>query len=137
MSTAPPSHSTSLNLPANLVAFFAAFFPPLSGIFFIVFEKKNALVRFHAMQAIVFGIFLMAGYLAIIFGVPPLREARPSLEASLVLGAYFFLVVVLVIWMVNVVAAICGKAWEIPVFGGIARRRLKKLDEKNNQLTEQ
>jgi uncharacterized membrane protein len=118
-----------MNLPPNIAAFFAAFFPPLSGIAFLLMEKKNALVRFHAMQSVYFGIVVAVGYFTIMLGVPRLIAGNPEREPLLALLVALFLIVWIPIWMVNVTAAFFGKAWEIPVIGGMARRRLAKMEQ--------
>lgn len=132
MSIENSATNTSTNIPAHVAAFFAAFFPPLSGIFFIVFEKKNKLVRFHAMQSTVFGAVMVLGYVALRLCIHYFWNVKPALQPAIALSAYMFLVVAMVIWLINVIASLCSKEWEIPIIGRIARSQLNKLNARQS-----
>ncbi len=91
----------------------------LSGIFFILTEKKSSFVRFHAWQStIVFGLFFVAD---IILGFLPIFG--------------FFLVNILgltafVLWLFLMWKAYQGEQYHLPYVGAWADQQLAK--EKKN-----
>src|SRR3982074_2682608 len=50
----PSSDPSSMDLPPNVAAALACI-PLVGGIIFYILEKRNGLVRFYAMQSIIFG----------------------------------------------------------------------------------
>ncbi len=117
-------------LQPNIAAALASFFPLLGGIVFLVIEKKNAFVRFYAMQSVflggcMFAFFFIAGAAGMILGHVPL------------LGWVFGGLLALAVWLVwftgLVLAVICAikafggtQEWEIPVLGKLARQQLSR-----------
>ncbi|MBP7928017.1 DUF4870 domain-containing protein [Patescibacteria group bacterium] len=63
MSSSPSSGTRlkSMDLEPNIAAALSYLFAPVTGIIFFLMEKENKFVRFHAFQAILFGI---AAYVA-------------------------------------------------------------------------
>ena len=110
----------------HLAAFFAALFPPLSGFVFLRAGRQEPLVRFYSMQSIVFGLLVIAGY-GILYGLALLLKNRPEvgLPLTAILGA-LFVCVWLVVWVVQLIAAVNSKEWEIPIAGLITKRLLRR-----------
>ncbi len=119
---------TSATLPPNVAACLACVFPLIGGLILINVEKKQPLVRFHAMQSIYFGgasaviyvVFRMAE--AIIAGIPLLGALIGWLLA--LIGAILALIW-LSIYVVTIWKSITGKIWVIPYLGPLARQQLE------------
>jgi uncharacterized membrane protein len=117
-------NKTSSGLDQNLAGALAYLLGPITGILFLVLEKENRFVRFHAMQSTILGV----GWIAV------------SIVLSLVSGALVFIPVVgwivsiLVSFGLGVVGFLCwlllmwkafqGEEWEFPGVGGLAKKQL-------------
>lgn len=55
----PKQSISSHNLDSNLAATFSYLVPVVTGIMFLVIDKKDHFVRFHAMQSIVFWLLVL------------------------------------------------------------------------------
>ncbi len=87
--------------------------PVIGGVVFLVMEK-DATVRFHAMQSIVFSVAAFA--LNMVLGF--------TIVLALILPILW--VVEFVLWLVLVYKAWQGEMWELPVIGKIAKQILAK-----------
>ncbi len=105
----------------------------VAGIVFLIIEKKNTLVRFHAMQSVVtFGI------LQIILNIAnAVRHWLASLDgvwlvyphligATVVYGV--FLAIGIVLWIVLMYRTYNGHLVKVPLSGDLALKLLTKLD---------
>lgn len=93
---------------------------PVTGIIFLVMEKKNQFVRFHAMQStIVFGAILL---LNIILGIVPVLGWIIALILSPIMAIVSF-----ILWLVLMWKAYNGEKYMLPYFGKIAESQLSKL----------
>lgn len=93
---------------------------PVTGIIFLVMEKKNAYVRFHAMQStILFGaIFLIS----IALGLIPVLGWIVALILSPLLTLVSF-----ILWLVLMWKAYNGEKYKLPYIGKLAEKQLAKL----------
>jgi uncharacterized membrane protein len=102
--------------------------PLVGGIVFYVLEKQDSLVRFYAMQSIIFGsawlLFNIAS--SVVHGI---FGAIPGIGGILV---FFWAIIAgvvqiafLVIWIVATVKAFTNVRWEIPYIGPIARKQME------------
>ncbi|HEU5173367.1 MAG TPA: DUF4870 domain-containing protein [Gemmatimonadaceae bacterium] len=112
---------TSTGLAANLAGALAYLLGPITGIAFLVLEKENRFVRFHAAQSIAVGILLIVASIALsilsgILAVVPVLGWIAALLAGLAFGLLTFVLWVMLMWR-----AWNGREWEVPVAGGIAR----------------
>ena len=114
-----PGPETS-GLPPNTAAGIAVLFSFISGIVFLVIEKKSAYVRFYAMQSTVFGVIAMVVFLVLgeLARIPYLGILFGLLSWVLVLGCLILLIITLI-------KAFTGVEWEIPYIGKQARKFLK------------
>ncbi len=80
-------NKTSSGLDQNLAGALAYLLGPITGILFLVLEKENRFVRFHAMQSTILGV----GWIAV------------SIVLSLVSGALAFIPVVG--WIVSILVS--------------------------------
>lgn len=131
---ATPSAAPAVNgtvLAPNLAAALAALFSLVGGIFFLVVEKQNKFVRFHAMQATFLGA---AGVIVwFVFGViTAIPLVGVLLAFVLWLPAVLFSLGWVVIWGICVYKAFMGEEWEIPKLGQLARKQLAQMDAPQN-----
>jgi uncharacterized membrane protein len=104
-----PGEIPSLNLPQNVASTLCYALFWISGIIFVVLEKKDKTVNFHAIQSIVlFGILAILG--ACLSWIP-------------YVGGFFGAaigILVFVFWIVLMVKAYLGERYKVPVAGDIA-----------------
>ena len=110
---------TQIGLEENLTGALAYVLGFVSGIFFLLTEKENRFVRFHAMQSTV----LTGGYFVFNFviGFVPVVNVL-WLVISVPLG-----LALLILWFYLMYQAYQGKEYKLPVVGDIAEKQLGKL----------
>ncbi len=125
MSSPVPSPSntppTGGGLSPNLAGALSYIFMPLTGILFLVIERTNSFVRFHAMQATVLGV----AWIVIWVGLSILSAVIPVL--GWIIGTLIMLLLWLggfILWLLLMWNAYQGKEWELPVVGSFARKQL-------------
>lgn len=122
-----PANATDTGLPQEIAAGLSTFFPPVCGIIFFILEKKNAFVRFHALQSIYLGVALWMLFVGLsivghLFGFIPVL--------NLVVGFLLLLMVPLLglgavaLWLIQAIKAFTGVEWEIPLLGKYVRQHL-------------
>lgn len=86
---------------------------PITGVIFLIIEK-DPFVRFHAMQSIVtfVGLFALQWIL--------------TLSIVLVFLVPLVGIITFVLWLLLIYKAWMGENWEVPVFGKLARKMVKK-----------
>jgi len=107
----------------------------VTGIILLITEKKNKLIRFHAMQALVtFGILQIIWGIASNFGSPLVWGFglgwglfSPLFIAGMVVFGIFF-TIWWVLWAVLMYRTYHGRMYRVPVFGNLAEKCLAKLD---------
>ena len=113
MSAPPPSSGNTLKLDPNLAAALSYLGGVLSGIVFLILEKQNRYVRFHAMQSTitfllvhVFDLMLMGlGVIGWMLNVP-------------------FILSVVVLWAFLMFKAMNGVQYKLPYVGDWAEQHL-------------
>ena len=105
---------TSVGLPENVAGALCYILGVISGIIFLVVEKKNQTVRFHAMQSVVFfgGLWVIK----IALGFVPFLGGL--LSALLGLASF-------VAWIFLMYKAFTGERYVIPTIGEFAEKQLK------------
>ena len=102
---------SSTGMQPNVAALLAYLAGIITGVIFILIEKENKYVRFHAMQSIfTFGFFLVAN---VVLGFVPV--AGWSLMP--ILG-----ILQLVVWIVLMIKAYQGEKFKLPVVGDMAEK---------------
>jgi uncharacterized membrane protein len=114
--------STSTGIAPNVAGALAYVLGPITGILFLLLEKENRFVRFHAAQAIATGvvIILLSIALSVLSGILafiPLLGWLIALFISFVMGLGSF-----ILWLILMWRAYEGDEWEVPFVGTFARR---------------
>ncbi|MDD4986555.1 MAG: hypothetical protein PHQ43_12400 [Dehalococcoidales bacterium] len=107
----------------------------VTGIIFLIIEKKNNMIRFHAMQSLVtFGILHIIWGVAGNFGSPLVWGVgygwglfSPMFIAGMVVFSVFF-AIWWILWAVLMYRTYHGTTYRVPVFGNLAEKCLAKLD---------
>jgi uncharacterized membrane protein len=118
----PVPQQTSTGLAPNLAGALSYLLGPVTGIVFLLLEKENRFVRFHAAQSVVVGVAMVVvsiglTILSTILAVVPVIGWVIGLLLSLVLGLGCF-----ALWLLLMFQAYMGKEWELPVVGPQARK---------------
>jgi len=109
-----PPEETSTGLDPRLAGLLSYLLGFLSGIIFLVVERKNSFVRFHAMQSTVTFIGLLAA--SIVAGIIPVLGP---------LLAWLVQILTLVLWILLMVKAFQGETYKLPVIGDMAEERAR------------
>lgn len=116
----------STGLASNVAALLCYIFPPITGIIFILIEKEDTDVKFHAWQATILflasffaiiGLQILAMFFGYIWGF--LGGLISLLSKPVILGLF-------ILWIVCMVKAYQGERWRIPVIGDLADKRSKR-----------
>lgn len=103
-------------LPQNVAGALCYLVGPVTGIIFLVLEKENAFIRFHAMQSvIVFGGLFVVN---VVLGFVPIL----GWLTGTILG-----LIGLVLWVVLMFKAYQGEKYKLPYIGEIAEKQLGKI----------
>ena len=110
----PRTEKTSTGLEANLAAALSYLVGFVTGAIFLVLEKENRFVRFHAMQSTLLfaGIVLLDILLQIVPLVGALVVVFLVIPASAIL------------WLLLMFKAYQGEEFKLPVVGQIAADRI-------------
>jgi uncharacterized membrane protein len=106
----PATGLSTTSLDPNIAAGLSYVAGWVTGLIFFLIEKQNRLVRFHAMQSILFSAVWIV--LGIVIGMIPFLGF---------LGVLFNLGM-FVVWIVLLVNAFQGKYFKLPVIGDYAER---------------
>lgn len=106
---------TSLGLDENIEAALCYLLGWVTGILFLVLEKENNFVRFHAMQSI--ATFLALMVLSIVVGQVPVIGW---------LVAILLAPISLILWLLLMFKAFSGERFKLPVVGDFAESQINK-----------
>ena len=110
---------TSTGLEQNLAGLLCYVLAWLTGLIFILLEKENDFVRFHAMQSIVaFGVLTVAGIALVVLGYIPYIGILFD-----ILG-WLLLVLGLAIWILLMFKASQGERYRLPWAGDFAQTNM-------------
>jgi len=121
----PPSANTSLGLSQNVASGLSYVLGWITGIIIFLVEKQNRLVRFHAMQSILF--FGGLGILEVILDV--ITNGNIFLLSGLagVLSPLVFLVG-FIGWIILMINGFQGKYFKLPIVGDYAERYANQIN---------
>jgi uncharacterized membrane protein len=118
--TSPATPTTGL--APHVAGALAYVLGPITGVIFLMIERENRFVRFHAAQSITVGIVLIAvsiglSLLGTVLAFVPVLGWIAALLLTLVLGFGSFVLWIMLMWRASQ-----GREWEVPVAGPLARR---------------
>jgi len=132
VSSQPPAQAgkSSTGLDENIAALLSYVFGWVSGLIFFLIEKDSRLVRFHAMQSLLFNVLaaVIAIALWIVLFVVFLIVSQVSgalatiLSLISVLVWLVFGVAILAGWVLCLVKAFGGQYFKLPVIGNFAEK---------------
>ncbi|MFO8055682.1 MAG: DUF4870 domain-containing protein [bacterium] len=108
-----PTNNTALGVQENIAGLLCYVAGFITGIVFLVLEKENKFVRFHAMQSLV--TFLALFVISIVAGFIPLVGWLISLLIA-PLG--------LVLWILLMYKAFQGQKFKLPIIGDFAEQQI-------------
>jgi uncharacterized membrane protein len=132
MQNPPPGQpgKSSTGLDENVAALLSYVFGWVSGLIFFLIEKDSRLVRFHAMQSILFnaliavvgvGLWVVVLILALIAGM--LADALGTIIGLLGTLLYLaFILGILVAWVLCLIRAYQGQFFKLPIIGNFAEK---------------
>lgn len=121
----PPASggSQGTGLAPNIASLLCYICMPITSIIFLIIEKENQDVRFHAWQGTAFGV----GYIVLIIALEILAAILGAIASVLGIIVGFFVPIVglaaFVIWIVCLIKAYQGERWRIPVVGDFAAKK--------------
>ncbi|MCP3030288.1 DUF4870 domain-containing protein [Halobacillus sp. A1] len=119
MPPSPGMKKSSTGLDENVGGLLAYILGFITGIIFLVIEKENEKIRFHAMQSTitfgaVFVISLIVNFIPII-----------GILISMILAPLS-----IVLWIILMVKAYQGERYQLPIAGKMAEDQLRKMSDK-------
>ena len=115
----PKSPKTVTGLPENTEAALTYLLGWLSGLLFLLIEKDNQKIRFHALQSIV-----MFGVIPLVFIILGSFSLVPIIGWLLIPLLPLLWIAVFILWLVLIVKAYQGEQLEIPVVGKFVKKQL-------------
>ncbi len=112
---ATPEAESSTGMSPDIAGLLCYLFMWITGIVFVVIEKKSTFVKFHAWQSIMtFGVLTVA--LLILGPIPFIGR---------ILWTLIFILMV-VLWIILLIQAGTGKMWKVPGAGNWAEKMANK-----------
>ena len=102
---------SSTGLEENVAGFLCYVLGFITGIVFLVVEKRSSFVRFHAMQSTT--TFLGLFVISMILGVIPILH----------LLVYPIWILSLILWLILMVKALRGERYLLPIVGKMAEEK--------------
>lgn len=114
MSAVPHTEKTASGFDANVAAALSYFLGFVTGAIFLVIEKRNRFVRFHAMQSTLF--FAIAVLTQIVLRVIPV--------IGFLLSLFVVFPVSVIVWLLMMYKAYQGEEFKLPIIGHWAADRI-------------
>lgn len=108
------SSATSTGLQENVAALLSYLLGLITGIIFLVIEKENRFVRFHAFQSVFVSVALII-INTVLLWIPILGWALSVLMGPLSL----------ILWLLLMYKAYKGEYFKLPVVGNLAEQQLQ------------
>jgi len=106
---------SSTGLSANVAGLLCYVLGWITGIVFLVLEKKSTFVKFHAYQSIMtFGVLTVA---QLVLGWIPFI----GWVLNILIG-----ILMLILWIILIIQAGTGKMWKVPWAGDWAEKQISK-----------
>jgi uncharacterized membrane protein len=105
---------TALGIDENIEGLLCYLLFFITGILFLILEKENKFVRFHAMQST--ATFVVLFIISMVIGIIPII----GLAISLLIG-----LLGLILWLLLMFKAYQGDIYKLPIFGDFAEKQIK------------
>ncbi|MGQ9546114.1 MAG: zinc-ribbon domain-containing protein [Dehalococcoidia bacterium] len=128
---AKPEAESSTGMSANVAGLLCYLAGWITGIVFVVLEKKSKFVKFHAWQSImVFGVLTVAHLILsrMLIGIGWSNLFYPNwglIHAGVAFG-WIIGMLMLALWIVLMIFAYQGKTWKAPLAGNWAEKQANK-----------
>ena len=113
---ATPPAQTSIGLQPNIAGLLCYVGFWITGIIFLVIEKKSQFVKFHAWQSIMTFAVLNVAYL-IFFRIPVIGWVI----------TWIISILSFVLWIILIIQAGTGKMWKLPLVDDWAEKQASKV----------
>jgi len=100
---------SSTGLDENVAGFLCYIFGFITGIVFLVVEKKSGFVKFHAKQSTI--TFLILLVISLILGWMPIF-------------GFLILILSLILWLLLMIKALQGERYALPIVGKMAEGKV-------------
>jgi len=122
---AKPEAESSTGMTANVAGLLCYVALWITGIVFVVLEKKSVFVKFHAWQSIMtFGVLTVIQIILSIIGAATFIFS-PGWWFLHVLGIIVW-VITGILWIILIIQAGSGKMWKVPWAGDWAEKQISK-----------
>jgi len=125
---AKPEAESSTGMSANVAGLLCYVAGWITGIVFIVLEKKSTFVKFHALQSIMtFGVLFVAWLILsrMLIGIGWGTLSLGLIRAGAVFG-WIIGLGMLALWIILMIQAYQGKMWKVPWAGDWAEKQISK-----------
>lgn len=110
-------------LAPNIASLLCYICTPITGIIFLLIEKENRDVKFHAWQSVAFGV----AYIVLIIALEIVAAIMGVIASVLGIIVGFFIPILMlaafIVWIVCMVKAYQGERWRIPMLGDFAAKK--------------
>ena len=122
-----PEAESSTGMSANVAGLLCYVAGWITGIVFVVLEKKSTFVKFHAWQSImIFGVLTVVQIILSIIGTIAWTSFSLGLwRFANVLGIIVWVITV-GLWIALMILAYQGKMWKVPLAGNWAEKQANK-----------
>jgi uncharacterized membrane protein len=124
---ARPEAESSTGLSANVAGLLCYVLMWVTGIIFVVLEKKSTFVKFHAWQSIMtFGVLTAVQIVLSILGAIATVTFAPGLGVFAWVLTVIVGVIMFILWIILIIEAGTGKMWKVPGAGDWAEKQANK-----------
>jgi uncharacterized membrane protein len=136
VSSQPPAQvgKSSTGLDENIAALLSYVFGWVSGLIFFLIEKDSRLVRFHAMQSLLFNVLIAIVVIALMVVLSILVLITSQISGVLsgllsILGTLIWVVLfigILIAWIMCLIKAYGRQYFKLPIIGNFAEKFSQK-----------
>ncbi len=125
---AKPEAESSTGLSANVAGLLCYVVHWITGIVFVLLEKKSKYVKFHAWQSLMtFGVLFVAWLvLSVLLGVIGAVTLSPGLIIFAGVMNVILWVIMVGLWIALMILAGTGRKWKVPWAGNWAEKQASK-----------
>lgn len=130
LAVAKPEAESSTGLTANVAGLLCYVAGWITGVIFVVLEKKSTFVKFHAWQSIMtFGVLTVAH---LVLSTIPGAIAAVTFPLSIGLTIFASVmgwiigVMMFILWIILMIQAGTGKMWKVPGAGDWAEKQANR-----------